>query len=185
VSDFTVILDMDSTVYDLLSPTLDYVNDRYSLALGYKDVDVWRWDTKYNINLVDFWNTEGTYLDLEPFPHAIDAIKQVHDMGVKQIFLSSGNFKYGTEKFAAVDRDFPFIGSKNTLLTGGNKEIVHGDLLFDDAAHNLEAFPGGKVLVDMHQAPYCSYGFANAIMMDWRAYPSLIKSFKFASEGWG
>lgn len=182
---FVVLLDMDSTVYDLLGPTLNYVNSRYGLNLSPANVTEWRWDKKYNINLTDFWNTEGTYLNLQPFADAVEAIRQVQEMGVRQIFLSSANFKYATEKFQAVERDFPFIGAKDVLLTGGNKDLVIGDVLVDDGPHNLAQFAttGGKVvLANMSGAPYCCYPQANDAITKWHQYPAVVKSLM--KSGW-
>lgn len=184
MSDFTVLLDMDSTVYDLLTPTLGYVKSFHGLDIKPSDIDVWRWDDKYKIKLNPFWNREGTYASLKTFPGTYDALKQVYELGIRQVFLSYGNFKYGTEKFDRVEKDFPFIGAKNVLLTGGAKDLAVGDVLFDDAPHNLEPFKGFKVLVDMHGAPYATYPQADAKMMDWKEYPGLVKHLKNKKEGW-
>lgn len=181
---FVVLLDMDSTVYDLLSPTLDYVNKKYGMSLGPANITEWRWDVKYDVNPMKFWNMEGTYLNLKPFDGAAGAIWQVHQMGVRQVFLSSANFKFATEKFQAVDRDFPFIGSKDVLLTGGNKDLANGDILVDDGPHNLKQFAatGGKtVLANMVNAPYCSYPQADDSMTHWYQYPNIVKNLM---NGW-
>lgn len=181
---FIILLDMDSTVYDLLTPTLAYVNRRYGMNLTPSDIKEWRWDKAYNVRPWDFWNKQGTYSGLTPFPYSVEAIKEVHDMGVRQVFLSSANFKYATEKFNAVDRDFPFIGSKDVLLTGGNKDLVSGDVLVDDGPHNLDQFEGFKILADMHRAPYCRYPNSTDTMLDWREYPGIIKNLMFKKYGW-
>lgn len=175
---FIVLLDMDSTVYDLLTPTLEYVNRRHNKNLTPQDITEWRWDKKYDVRPYDFWNKQGTYKNIKPFPGAVEAIKTVHNMGIRQVFLSAANFKYGTEKFNAVDRDFPFISSKDTILTGGNKDIINGDILVDDGPHNIEAFAmtGRRtILANLHFAPYCQSSKTTAIMHDWRYYPELIE----------
>lgn len=182
MSQFIVLLDMDSTVYDLLNPTLAYVNRRYGKTLTPADIKEWNWDKAYDVDPFTFWNKQGTYKNLKPFPGVVDAAKVVHDWGIRQVFLSSANFKYATEKFNAVDRDFPFISSKNTLLTGGNKDLIKGDILVDDGPHNLEKFDGYTVLADMYGAPYCRYAWADQIMMDWKEYPGIIKSL--VNRGW-
>lgn len=166
-----VLLDLDSTVYDLLTPTL--------LATpGVKPSDVVSWEFLKKPEYFKVWNTEGFYLGLQPFPGAVEAIKKVHEMGIRQVFLSSANFKYGTEKFRAVDRDFPFIGAKDTLLTGGSKDLVKGDVLVDDGPHNLEEFSkcgGDTILANLYGAPYCKYPAATSEITNWSDYPILIK----------
>lgn len=182
---FIVLLDMDSTVYDLLTPTLDYIDRRYLLRLYPSNITEWRWDKKYNVDPAAFWNKPGTYLNLQPFADAIEAIRQVQEMGVRQVFLSSANFKYATEKFQAVDRDFPFIGSKDVILTGGNKDLVKGDVLVDDGPHNLKQFAqtGGRtVLANLHGAPYCCWPSANDAMTRWYQYPNIISNLM--NGGW-
>lgn len=188
---FTVLLDLDSTVYNLLDPTLDYANKRYGLTLSYKDVTEWYWDKKYNIDLKAFWDTEETFIKLEPFRGAIAAIQKVHDAGVKQVFLSYGYFRYAAyEKFLRADRDFGFLGgASKVLLTGGDKDLIKGDVLVDDGPHNLEAFKkaGGRtVLANLHNAPYCQFPMADEVLTDWKQYPSIINNLRlnYGGHGW-
>lgn len=187
---FVVLLDMDSTVYDLLTPTLSWVNKIYDKQLTPADITEWRWDKKHSVTSVSlkvapevFWNMQNTYLNLKPIEGSIQAIEEVSKWrGVRQVFLSSANFKYATEKFQAVDRDFPFIGSKDVLLTGGNKDLVNGQVLVDDGPHNLEQFSGYKILADLHRAPYCKYPQADYVMTDWKDYPRIINNL--LNKGW-
>ena len=186
---FTVLLDLDSTVYDLLTPTLKWVNMVYKLDLTPADIKTWNWDKDHGVNPLLYWSTKYTFLNLKPFPGAQEAIKKVAMWGVRQIFFSTIVTEHGAwEKFNAVDRDFPLIGRKNTLLTGGLKDLARGDMLVDDGPHNLVDFAatgGLAVLADLYGAPYCqAHAPVTDLMTQWKQYPEIVLTAMQGGFGW-
>jgi 5'(3')-deoxyribonucleotidase len=175
----TVLIDLDSTVYDLISATLPWVNNKYGLNLTPQDLKEWSWYEPLGVNTHEFWHTEGVFLNLKPFPHVATALKKVNDWGIKQVFFSAVGFKYAVpEKLQAIDRDFPFIGRKRALFTGGDKDLAIGDMLVDDGPHNNDLFKAGggtTVIADLQGAPYTRLHTApDYVMTDWRQYPDII-----------
>lgn len=178
-----VLLDLDSTIYNLTDPTLAYLSKKVGHELNVSMIDDWEWYSRYGLHPEEFWNLEGTFLNLKPYPWAVEAITKVSHWGVRQVFFSTIISKCGAwEKMQAVDRDFPFIGSRNLLMTGGVKDLARGDVLVDDGPHNLHEFikaGGVGVLADMHGAPYCTFPSASATLRNWRDYPKLLKDLEF------
>jgi 5'(3')-deoxyribonucleotidase len=186
---FTVLIDLDSTVYDLLNPTLAWVNKIYNINLTPADIKNWHWDKDHKVDPYKFWAMEKTFLDLKPFQGARNAIQMVGGWGVRQVFFSTVVTQYGAwEKFSAVDRDFPDVGRKNTLLTGGSKDLARGDMLIDDGPHNLTEFAaigGLAVLADLYGAPYCqAHGPVTDVMTHWKQYPDIVLEAMDAQKGW-
>lgn len=176
---FTVLIDLDSTAYDLLTPTLAWVNAEKGLSLQPADIKEWQWGKALDVDLYSFWAQEGLFYSLKPFPHCKAALQKVKDWGVRQIFFSTlvdGPY-VAWDKLRAVDRDFPFIGKRGVLLTGQHKDIANGDMLVDDGAHNIEAFKevGTTVLVNLQGTKYSDACTAHDYLMtDWREYPEIV-----------
>lgn len=176
---FTVLIDLDSTVYNLWAPTFDKEKSRTGRDFTSKDITTWNWPYENDVDVQSYWNQRGFFLNLKPFPHSLMAIRKVEDWGIKQVFFSVAGFKYGVEeKLAAINRDFPFISSSRALFTGGDKDLAYGDVLIDDGPHNHEVFEttgGVSVIADLQESPYCRlYKNAKYIMTDWRQYPEII-----------
>ena len=82
------------------------------------------------------------------------------------------------EKMRSVDKYFPFIGHKNVLVSGGYKGHVRGDLMVDDAPHNLQHFQentgGLTCIADLRSAPYCKDTKASFKMTCWDDYSHIV-----------
>jgi 5'-nucleotidase len=180
---FVVALDMDTTVYDLMTPWLAWYNDTWWDDLTPQDIEVW--DThlftvkECGASLYTYLDKKGTFLNLKPFEGAVEAIRTVHGWGVRQVFASTCTSLTGAwEKQKAVDRDFPFIGHEEVLITGGSKDLVRADILFDDRPLNILNFgkSGMTCLVDLQSSPYC-YEFQSSpdhVMRSWDEYPEIV-----------
>jgi 5'(3')-deoxyribonucleotidase len=175
---FTVLIDLDSTVYDLLTPTLTWVNAQKGLNLTPADIKEWQWGKKLGVDLYEFWAREGIFYNLKPFHHCKTALKKVDNWGVRQVFFSTlvDGPHVAWDKLRAIERDFPFIGKRNILFTGHYKDIGRGDVLVDDGAHNLEAFKavGGTTVqarFDGVSIPAC---ISDYCITDWRQYPEIV-----------
>lgn len=175
---FTVLLDLDSTCYDLLTPTLAWVNSTKGLKLTPKDIKEWQWGKTLGVDLYEFWAQEGIFYNLKVFPHAKTALQKVYDWGIRQIFFSTlvdGPY-VAWGKIQAIARDFPYL-QRDFLLTGKHKDIAQGDMLVDDGPHNLESFAsigGSTVLARLQETGYNLACPADYCMTDWRQYPEIV-----------
>jgi 5'(3')-deoxyribonucleotidase len=177
--EFDALIDMDSVAYDLTTPWLEWYNKESGDSLTYADILTWEWSTfikpGWESKIYDFLNQEGMFYSLKPFPGAVEAMREVDEMGVRQRFATTVSTKTGAwEKQRAVERDFPFIGKKRVLTTGGDKAFL-GDILFDDGPHNREAFAGLTVRVDLQGSPYVQDGPGDFNMTSWDQYPDIMR----------
>jgi len=178
MSTFTVLVDLDSTVYDLLTPTLAWVNAHKGLNLTAQGIKEWQWGKPLGADLYQFWAQEGIFHNLKVFPHARSAMQKVHDWGVRQIFFSTlvDGPHVAWDKIRSIARDFPFL-QRDFLLTGKHKDITNGNMLVDDAPHNLDAFKatgGITVLARLQEVGYNESCQRDWCMTDWRQYPEIV-----------
>lgn len=185
MSNFTVLIDLDSTVYDLLTPWLEWYNRNYNDSLRLQDIDRWSWHEickpECGTKLYSFLNKKGLFSSLKPFDGALEAIREVHALGIKQVFCSTIVGTTGArEKEDAIIRDFPFLGKASLVLVGKDKDLVKGDVLVDDGPHNLKNFSGFKVLARLQDTKYCyEYDYKiDDILLTWSDYPEIIQNLK-------
>lgn len=78
------------------------------------------------------------------------------------------------EKKMWVDEHFPWIGQKNVITTY-NKELIRGDLLFDDSPEFLPKFPGIQVCMDAPHNRHIDFPYR---VKDWISFLKLIEFFE-------
>lgn len=200
ISDFVVAIDLDTTIYDLLTPWLKWYNEGNWLEEGeslpvnplmaYSTIKRWGWhedvDPRCGTKLYQFFRDGHCYESLDLFPGAQKAIRAVHDWGVTQIFVSTTVTRHGPFwKQQAIDKDFPFIGKEKLLISGGYKGAIRANVLVDDGPHNLDDFKargGTTVVAQLQDLGYNRDYRADGHLFRWGDYPDIIDHF-LAKEG--
>ncbi len=133
---------MDSVICNLMSEWHKRYNEDYNDDLSVDKLLCWRSEdyvkAECGEKIYDYLDEPGLFLHLEPLPYAIDVLKRLCNHYDVLIVTSSRTYAY-TEKELWVEKHLPFIGKRN-LIFSHRKEMIRGDLLFDDAPHNLVAF---------------------------------------------
>lgn len=92
---------------------------------------------------------------LEPMEYAIENLRVLNESNLFDIYIASAahpsacHFKYKWFK-----EHMPFL-EKKQLIFISHKFLLNGDLLFDDAPHNIVAFKSGEVVI--FDKPYNRY----------------------------
>lgn len=138
----TLLIDMDSVIVDLMSEWHRRYNEDYGDDLTVERVLCWQ-SEKYvkpecGLKIYDYLDQPGLFRNLKPLPHALEVLERLSGEYDILIVTSSRTHAF-TEKEQWVDKNLPFIG-KHNLIFAHRKDMICGDLLFDDAPHNLSAF---------------------------------------------
>lgn len=148
----TLLIDMDSVICDLMTEWHGRYNRDYDDNLSVEDLKCWN-SEKYvkaecGKKIYDYLDEPGLFLKLEPLPGAIDALQRLNER--YEIFIVTTSRTYAfTDKEKWVEKHLPFIGKRNLIFTH-RKDMIRGDILFDDAPHNLTAFQKtGRVALAM------------------------------------
>lgn len=176
MNEFTVALDMDSTVYDLHAPWLKWLKDTHMEAVAPHEILTWDWHNQLNCGqaVYDFLHLDDAFLNAPLFPGAHAAIMEVHNMGVRQCFVSTVKTKTGAwQKQQAIIRDFPEL-KDDVFITSHNKDLVRADLLVDDGPHNLKMFQrhGWTCKVPYTYNKDVETDF---VLFDWSQYSSIVE----------
>ncbi len=149
----TLLIDMDSVICDLMSEWHRRYNHDYDDNLSVEKLECWRSEdyvkNECGDKIYEYLDQPGLFLQLKPLPHAIEVLERLSSMYDVMIVTSSRTYAY-TEKEQWVEKHLPFIGKRN-LIFSHRKEMIRGDLLFDDAPHNLIAFKNsGRMAIAMN-----------------------------------
>ncbi|MED1204126.1 5' nucleotidase, NT5C type [Heyndrickxia acidicola] len=148
----TLLIDMDSVICDLMSVWHERYNRDYQDTLTVGKLKCWS-SEKYvkpecGIKIYDYLKEPGLFLKLKALPNAIEVLERLKRDYDLLIVTSSLSSAY-SEKEQWVEENLPFIGKEN-LIFSHRKNMIVGDLLFDDAPHNLKAFAStGRTAVAM------------------------------------
>ncbi|MCA1030178.1 5'(3')-deoxyribonucleotidase [Bacillus timonensis] len=148
----TLLIDMDSVICDLMTEWHGRYNRDYNDNLSVDRLKCWD-SSKYvkpecREKIYNYLNEPGLFLNLKPLPDAIEVLRNLSKKHEILIVTSSVTTAF-SEKEKWVERNLPFIGKENIVFTHRKNKIC-GDLLFDDAPHNLLNFKNtGRIAIAM------------------------------------
>lgn len=146
-----ILVDMDDTIENFCETLVFMLNERFVLSV--KPEDVIEWDLKKAFptltasdifaptNEAEFWKR------VKPLPGAVEFLEQIHKDGHDIVIVTASSPESVPLKLNhMLFQFFPFISRKNIIIAS-RKDLIRGDVLIDDAPHNLENFIGDKILM--------------------------------------
>lgn len=148
----TILVDMDDTIEQLLMAWIAAVNSRWGTAVTYDDIKSWdvseafpglSHDQVYDVIMEDdFWDS------VEPVPGAAEALRRFMDEGHSVYIVTATPYQSVRAKMEKLlFRYFPFLSWDQVVITS-RKQLIRGDVLIDDAVHNLVGGSYTKILMD-------------------------------------
>lgn len=151
----TILVDMDDTIEDLLHAWLGYLNNRYGLHVTDEDVHDWDLTIAYPSltasQVYDVLYEDDMWRTVTPLPGASKYMQKLLDDGHEIYIVTNANYQTLRTKMCEIlFRFFPFMDWRHVIIAT-NKQMIKGDVLVDDAPHNLV---GGEYLKIMMDAPH-------------------------------
>ena len=148
----TILVDMDDTIECLTRAWVTYLNWRHGTNVSWRDIRSWDMrkafpslseEEVYAPLCIDwFWDT------VKPMKDAITGVKRLIDAGNDVYIVTASTYVTLKAKMEKVlFRYFPYLSWDQVIVTS-RKQMVRGDVLIDDAPHNLEGFDGMRILMD-------------------------------------
>ena len=140
---------MDGVLCNLLGKWLARYNTEYGDRIRLEDLETWgpHRIAKAGRSIYKYLSLPGFFRDLEPIPGAIEGVRELMARGHEVVVVTAARSGH-RDKLDWLREHLPFLPRENVVFTH-RKELVRGDLLFDDAPHNLAAFAGYGVAVAM------------------------------------
>lgn len=182
----TILFDADDTAENLLECWVSTLNRRHGTSVN-KD-EITEWDMTLAFPTLspeevfsplyedDFWK------QVTPLPGCIEYLQRLIADGHELYMVTATDYRTCRAKIDRLLEIFPFL-SQDHIIICNNKQMIRGDILIDDAPHNLIGGRYRKILMsaphnrDFNAAAHDIYR-ANS----WDAVYSIIKSFVMKDE---
>lgn len=133
---------MDDTIEHLLKAWVSYLNERHGTSVKTEDITSWdlavSFPTLTNEQIYAPLKEDELWERVEPIEHAADVLQQILSEGHTVKIVTATAYQTVRSKMENVlFRHFPFFTWENVIITQ-NKQMIKGDILIDDAPHNLE-----------------------------------------------
>lgn len=138
----TILVDMDDVLENFSEEWIKYLNEQHGTDVKHSDIT--EWEISKFFPTVD---RQGLYAPLfepdfwervKPLPGAVSTVKRLIDDGHKIFVVTASHFDTLSLKFNSVlYKYFPFLTYKD-IIVASKKQLILGDVLIDDAPHNLE-----------------------------------------------
>jgi 5'-nucleotidase len=175
----TVCIDMDSVIVDLMSEWYRRYNLDYDDDLCLQRVLDWDATTyvkkECGYKIYNYLNEKGFFKDLLPLPNSVEVLERISKRYELIIVTSPPSITAYEEKEYWLNKFLPFISRESIIFTH-RKELIDGDLLFDDSPIHLENYmKKGKKVVAMDY-PYNRHINCNRVV-DWIDFEKKIDDF--------
>jgi 5'(3')-deoxyribonucleotidase len=145
----TLLIDLDSITVDLLKGWYNIYNARYNDDLTVEKTLSWNNHkfAKAGKAIYGVLDEPGFFRTLEPFPGALEGIKELYDArdengdrAYRVLLVSAGSGNALTDKYRFVEERMPWFPVREQLVLAYPKDVMKGDVAFEDGPHNIEAY---------------------------------------------
>lgn len=138
-----ILVDVDSTVLDLMPEWLRRYNNDFS---DHVTVDqITEWDMAKFVHpdcgtkIYSYLLMDDLYENVKPIDGAMETLSHLENQGHRIVFVSSGVYSY--PKFCRLEQLGFNVGKYGSnYVVCHDKSLIRGDLLIDDGEHNITAF---------------------------------------------
>ncbi|MDO5444156.1 MAG: hypothetical protein Q4F31_00860 [Eubacteriales bacterium] len=137
----TILIDMDDVLECLVAGWVKYLNIHFHTDVAPEDVTDWDVSlsfpmlTKEQVYSVETDDSLWDYV--KPMPGADEALRKLMDDGHTIYVVTATKYQTLKAKMEKVlFRYFPYLTWNQVIITG-NKHMIRGDVLIDDAPHNM------------------------------------------------
>jgi len=147
-----ILVDMDQVLNNLLDWWVEYLNARYGANANVRDIRKWDLSCIYPAltkEEVDRPISEDAFWGgLSTKPHSVETMEKMVGDG-HEVYVVTAASVYLTipAKIDWLLANYPFLRWGNVVIAN-KKQIISGDVLIDDAIHNLEGGDYFKILID-------------------------------------
>ena len=146
-------VDIDNTIWDLITPWLNYYNKRHNDDVKYEDVTEYSFfDIIKNITREEMLGllTENEFwLEVIPYPDSYKYLKKLNDE-FELYIATSTSYKTPREKFDKLFTFFDFLEEDQLIITS-KKQLLNVDIMIDDC---IDCLVGGDYMKLLIDTPY-------------------------------
>ena len=150
----TILVDVDNVLEDLNQAWVNAVNEKYGTNVSPNDIVSWDieqfFDGLSRTQVFSPLHDKRFWESLEPIDGAPEYLKKLIDDGYQVLLVTSSHPDTIQYKYRFIVKYFPYISFKD-IIFASKKQMIRGDVMIDDAPHNLE---GGEYLGLLMYSPH-------------------------------
>ena len=145
----TILVDMDDVLNNLIERWVEELNILSGTSVAYEDITDWDITLFYPtltteqtyspLQSSEFWSSLST------LPGSVETLKRLMDDGHTIRIVTASHYKDLATKMEWLFKYYPFLGW-NSVIVAHDKKLIQGDILIDDAPHNLVGGSYNKIL---------------------------------------
>lgn len=137
----TILVDMDDTIECLLDAWVGYINDMYGTNVQKDEIKEWdmckAFPTLAPEDIYGALRKTELWQRVKPMPNAVEYLQRLINDGHNVFIVTASHYESVPIKIREViEKYFSFIKWEDIIITQ-HKQLVRGDVLIDDAPHNL------------------------------------------------
>lgn len=174
-----ILIDMDNVTANLMKKWVSVYNQRFDGTLTAEEVTDWQMHLfAPKCSPTEFYNIigePGFFANLEIMPNAVEVASRLVTAGHELFFVTAtpyNNPTGGFDKCNWVQQHFPFIG-RDGVIQAHKKQMIVGDVLFDDSPKNLQDFPNITVAMDWNFNKAATPDYR---VSDWLEFENIINN---------
>ena len=147
----TILFDADDTVENLSDCWIAMLNERYGTSVTPEDVHGWdislAFPTLTKEQVFGVLHDDELWRRITPIPGSVEVLQKLYDEGHQLYMVTASSYHTCKTKVERLLELFPFLDWEH-IIFACNKQMVRGDVLIDDAPHNLVGGEYAKILFD-------------------------------------
>lgn len=146
-----ILFDQDDVLADFLGAVVEKLNKKYNKNYSIEQCTSWNLVKNFGKESIEIINEKGFFYNLKPKKDAIEVLKRMYTSGKYDIRIVTASMPNSyEEKLEWIKKYMPFFKEEH-FISCKNKSSVWGDILIDDAEHNLIDFSklGISIIYDM------------------------------------
>lgn len=169
----TILVDVDNVLEDLNTAWVNAVNAKYGTSVQPEEIVDWEiqkfFPTLSRTQVFSPLHTKELWENLVPLDGSQEYLQRLMDDGHKIVIVTSAHPDTIPYKYKFLIKYFPRLSFKDVIISS-QKQLVCGDVLIDDAPHNLECGSYKGILMDApHNSNYDAEANGFVRVKDWSA----------------
>lgn len=139
------------TIENLSDCWIAMLNERYGTSVTPEDVHGWdislAFPTLTKEQVFGALHDDELWRRITPIPGSVEVLQKLYDEGHQLYMVTASSYHTCKTKVERLLELFPFLDWEH-IIFACNKQMVRGDVLIDDAPHNLVGGEYAKILFD-------------------------------------
>lgn len=166
-----ILLDQDDILADHDEEIIRRYNKKYKTNFTIEDITCWEIASIMGKEVEQIMFDPELFKDLPIVEGCYENLKILYESNLFEFYICTAAHPAAMyNKYNWIKEYLPFFNKRDVIFTY-RKDLINGDLLFDDGPHNIEAFKKDVIIMDK---PYNRYIKNRDRVHNWEQFAELL-----------